>query len=250
MPELSRVEPPYLQIVRHIRDDITAGRLKDGDHVPSAREIVAEWGVALATATKALTTLRTEGLVKGIPGVGTVVQATNVHRSARDYSISALRTGRIYPPGHYAKIVSSELVPAPDEIADALGLDHGSTVIRRQRTIYDADGLALSASLSWFDGALSTTAPLLLKRDRILQGTTRYVIEQTGVSRSPRERMLMAAGAATSQEAEQLGIAESAPVLRSRNWAWDIDGAVIEYGESAAKQGLETSFDYTTDEEQ
>jgi hypothetical protein len=26
----------------------------------------------------------------------------------------------------------------------------GSTVIRRQRTIYDADGLALSASFSWF----------------------------------------------------------------------------------------------------
>ncbi|MGW1894408.1 TetR/AcrR family transcriptional regulator C-terminal domain-containing protein [Streptomyces sp. NPDC002004] len=43
--------------------------------MPSTRQIAREWGVALATATKALTVLRWEGLVETRPRVGTVVAA-------------------------------------------------------------------------------------------------------------------------------------------------------------------------------
>ena len=60
MPVVERPEPPYLQIVRHIREQITAGELAEGDHVPSARKLATDWGVALATAVKALSTLRAE----------------------------------------------------------------------------------------------------------------------------------------------------------------------------------------------
>ncbi len=66
-------EAPYRQIVGQIRARIASGRLRPGDRVPSARQITAEWGVALATATKVLAALRTEGLVTAVRGVGTVV---------------------------------------------------------------------------------------------------------------------------------------------------------------------------------
>uniref|UniRef100_A0AAU2UY00 TetR/AcrR family transcriptional regulator C-terminal domain-containing protein n=1 Tax=Streptomyces sp. NBC_00003 TaxID=2903608 RepID=A0AAU2UY00_9ACTN len=66
-------EPPYLRIVAEIRRRITSGELAPGDRVPSTRGIVKEWGVALATATKVLTTLRLEGFVETLPRVGTVV---------------------------------------------------------------------------------------------------------------------------------------------------------------------------------
>ncbi|GAA3072162.1 GntR family transcriptional regulator [Streptomyces roseofulvus] len=65
--------PPYLRIVAEIRRRIADGELAPGDRIPSTRRIAEEWGVALATATKALTTLRLEGLVEARPRVGTVV---------------------------------------------------------------------------------------------------------------------------------------------------------------------------------
>jgi DNA-binding transcriptional regulator YhcF (GntR family) len=68
-------DPPYLRIVTEIRRRIAAGELRAGDRVPSTRQIAREWGVAIATATKALTTLGQEGLVRAVPRVGTVVAA-------------------------------------------------------------------------------------------------------------------------------------------------------------------------------
>ncbi|WP_214410087.1 TetR/AcrR family transcriptional regulator C-terminal domain-containing protein [Sphaerisporangium fuscum] len=75
-------EPPYLRIVREIRRRIATGELRAGDRVPSTRQITQEWGVAMATATKALNTLRQEGLVHAVPGVGTVVHAPEPPRPA------------------------------------------------------------------------------------------------------------------------------------------------------------------------
>ncbi|MFD0591308.1 GntR family transcriptional regulator [Catellatospora coxensis] len=66
-------EAPFRQIVGQIRAQIDGGQLRPGDRIPSARQITAEWGVAIATATKVLATLRAEGLVEAVRGVGTVV---------------------------------------------------------------------------------------------------------------------------------------------------------------------------------
>ncbi|MFI6173171.1 TetR/AcrR family transcriptional regulator C-terminal domain-containing protein [Nocardia sp. NPDC051052] len=65
--------PPYMRIAGEIQDRITSGELRAGDRVPSARQITKEWGVAIATATKVLAALRQEGVVRAVPGVGTVV---------------------------------------------------------------------------------------------------------------------------------------------------------------------------------
>lgn len=67
------IPPPYLRIVSEIRRRITSGELAPGDRVPSTRLITREWGVAMATATKALAVLAQEGLVRAVPGVGTLV---------------------------------------------------------------------------------------------------------------------------------------------------------------------------------
>ncbi|GGT09493.1 TetR/AcrR family transcriptional regulator C-terminal domain-containing protein [Nonomuraea spiralis] len=75
--------PVYLRIVADLRDRIAAGELAPGDQVPSTRQIIREWGVAMATATKALGRLREEGLTRAVPGVGTVV-AGPARRAAQD----------------------------------------------------------------------------------------------------------------------------------------------------------------------
>lgn len=66
-------EAPYLVIAGEIRRRISVGELKAGERVPSTRALVRDFGVAMATATKALQVLQQERLVHASPGVGTVV---------------------------------------------------------------------------------------------------------------------------------------------------------------------------------
>ncbi|MEU1211364.1 TetR/AcrR family transcriptional regulator C-terminal domain-containing protein [Streptomyces sp. NPDC005791] len=74
-------EPPYLRIAGDIRRRIASGELGPGDPVPSTRRITQEWGVAMATATKALAALNQEGLVRPVPGIGTVVAESGRQRA-------------------------------------------------------------------------------------------------------------------------------------------------------------------------
>src|SRR5512133_3632112 len=69
----AQTEPPYVQIATEIRRRITAGELRPGDRVPSTRQIAQEWSVAIATATRALTSLSQQGVVRAEPRVGPVV---------------------------------------------------------------------------------------------------------------------------------------------------------------------------------
>lgn len=64
---------PSARIAAQLRARITAGELLPGDPVPSTRALVAEHGVASATAARALTLLRDEGRVRTVPRVGSVV---------------------------------------------------------------------------------------------------------------------------------------------------------------------------------
>ncbi|MEX2983793.1 GntR family transcriptional regulator [Streptomyces sp. C36] len=68
-------DPPYRRIAAELRERIASGEVGAGEKVPSTRGIAREWGVATATAAKVLEVLRQEGLVRAVPGVGTVVRA-------------------------------------------------------------------------------------------------------------------------------------------------------------------------------
>lgn len=73
-------EARYRRIAAWIGDRITGGELRPGDRVPSTREITRQWGVAMATATKAIALLREQGLVETLPGSGTVVRSASAPR--------------------------------------------------------------------------------------------------------------------------------------------------------------------------
>lgn len=118
-PTAAKTEPPYLRIVTEIRRRIRDGELAPGDRVPSTRQIAKDWGVALATATKALTTLRLEGLVEARPRAGTVVAAAAPptpprRRHAADRSSSA--------PSDDQELTLERIVRTAVDIADTEGL--------------------------------------------------------------------------------------------------------------------------------
>ena len=242
-PTVQRPEPPYMQIVERIRRQIRSGELSDGDVVPSTRQLARDWQVSPPTAAKALSTLRAEGLVRGVVGSGTVVCAgTTSHNASVDRLQAIKNTGRIYPPDERAVIKSAALAAAPAEIADALGLHAGVEVIRRHRVTLRKDE-PVSASVTWLDGKLAEMAPRLLTTERILHGTIGYIEEVTGrtVARAVDQD---SARAATEQDAEDLGVPLGSPVACGRNWWYDNGGAVLEYGERVSIPGRWSTHEY------
>lgn len=113
----STQEPPYRHIVAEIRDRIISGELAPGDRVPSTRQIMQKYGVAMATATKALTALRHEHLVRAQRGSGTVVAASR----PEDNRPRGLRSRR--PRDADQEITTQHVVSTAIDIADREGLD-------------------------------------------------------------------------------------------------------------------------------
>lgn len=241
-PTISWPDPPYLQVVKHIRAQIESGELRDGDAIPSARKLSSDWSISLATATKVLTTLRSEGYVRGVRGVGTLVDTSSFGHAPRDRMRSMRRGGRIYPPDQHAEIRSAEIVEATQQVADALAVNVGAPVIRRHRVTYQGED-PVSASVSWFDGELAKNAPRLLETTRLPQGTPAYIAEVTGRQMASGHDQ-KAADAATEGDAEDLKVPVGSPVLRGRNWVYDTAGGVIEYGESVSAAGRWVNYEY------
>ncbi|MFJ1855547.1 GntR family transcriptional regulator [Streptomyces sp. NPDC088166] len=235
VPELDRT-PPYLQVVHELRRRIVDGELKDGDRLPSVRQIAEDWGIAQATAMKALAALRADGLAQSVTGVGTVVRSRrNLHRSAADRLERAVTTGKIYPDNEYAKILAAELTVPPTWVADLFELGEGVAAIRRHRVTYNEDG-PVSASTSWFTPDLATTVPALLETERIPGGTPNAIEAATG-RRGVAAEEATAAMRATEQQSEELGVQVGDPVSVGRNIYFDSEGGIVEVGESVAPEG-------------
>ena len=67
---------PYLQVVRQVRQALRLGLLREGDQLPTVKEVVAQLAINPNTVLKAYRELEHEGLVAARPGVGTFVTAT------------------------------------------------------------------------------------------------------------------------------------------------------------------------------
>ncbi|WP_066367112.1 GntR family transcriptional regulator [Herbidospora mongoliensis] len=113
-----RPEPPYRQIVAEIRARILSGDLRPGERMPSIREIAQRWGVAVATATKVMATLRDEGLVETRVGAGTVVGAGRKRPGTPAPPPRPRRAG-----GSRQALNRKQVLRAAVAIADVEGLD-------------------------------------------------------------------------------------------------------------------------------
>ena len=66
-------EPRYLQVAALLRAMIESGEIGPREPLPSIKTITQRYEVAKGTAEKALNVLRTEGLVRTVPGRGVYV---------------------------------------------------------------------------------------------------------------------------------------------------------------------------------
>lgn len=67
---------PYLQLIQQVRRALRLGLLREGDRLPTVKEVVASVAINPNTVLKAYRELEHEGLVTPRPGLGTFVTRT------------------------------------------------------------------------------------------------------------------------------------------------------------------------------
>jgi len=67
---------PYLQVVHQVRQALRLGLLREGDQLPTVKDVVARLAINPNTVLKAYRELEHDGLVAARPGVGTFVTKT------------------------------------------------------------------------------------------------------------------------------------------------------------------------------
>jgi DNA-binding transcriptional regulator YhcF (GntR family)/gluconate kinase len=102
---LTRPDSLHQQVARNLRNDIEAGVLRDGDVLPSTRELAERWGVSVFTISEAMKLLTDEGLITSKSRSKRIVHAPNQARSNE----IRLRTPRVILIGGYAGSGKTEL---------------------------------------------------------------------------------------------------------------------------------------------
>ncbi len=67
---------PYLQLIHQVRHALRLGLLREGDRLPTVKDVVARLAINPNTVLKAYRELEYEGLVAARPGIGTFVTGT------------------------------------------------------------------------------------------------------------------------------------------------------------------------------
>lgn len=182
MPEIRSVDPPYMQVVRHLSEQIVKGELAPGDKIPSERELREEWGISKATANKVVAQLKAEGFVYARVGVGTVVATPSGMRGAGPRSMwQRIRNdGRIRLDNERSERTTGHAsgLHVPEIIRASLGGTVESEFVYRRRVIY-RDDVPYSIATSWFMPALLDQWPGLVDRlladEPIPEGTPRFI---------------------------------------------------------------------------
>ncbi|MFE9040029.1 GntR family transcriptional regulator [Streptomyces sp. NPDC007818] len=167
---------PYARIAAHYEELITSGKLQPGELLPSIKALSQEWSVSTATAEKALRKLRTDGLVRGIHGIGTeVIDRPAPMSSGAQRQDRGRRSGSSWGAGERSDSHEAAVVSAPVDVAQVLDIEPGADVIRRSRVYRDRHGI-VAHSTSWIPVQYGKLVPQLAESERLTGGTSLQLI--------------------------------------------------------------------------
>lgn len=205
-------EAPYLRVADSLRARIAAGDWSVGTRLPGRGELGQHYGVGQGVIQKAQELLIIEGLLEGRAGSGTYVRTPRrrhrLLRAQHDRPLAAdpfqAEMLRLEMAGTWESRTEAR-VPAPQEIADRLGIEAGAQTVR---TDYEhlADGKPVFLTRSWEPMALTGTTPVVLPEAGPLggAGVVRRMhsigVRVAYVRETPRP------GRATQAEANLLGL--------------------------------------------
>lgn len=238
-----QVIAPYQRVARMLRDQIVGGVYQPGDALPSVRQVMEQEGISKATAEKALRMLRNDGLVETRPGVGVVVRDNKRVNAPRDMFLRTTGLAEdIRLKNEQSEFLHVGYNDAPPKIADALGIAHGAKAVCRQRLIRRSGNTIMFAT-SWFPYEYGEQAPKILERERIPNGTPKYVAECLGKQLSKGTDEIQSVRV-DYDSASALGVAPGSPALMITSQVTATDGTLIEYGGYTMRELHTVSYDY------
>jgi GntR family transcriptional regulator, histidine utilization repressor len=211
--------PWYQQLKRHLMDQISAGRLKPGDRLPSEHELARRFSVSRMTATRAFNELEAEGQIVRVQGVGSFVSAPKVETAAfeiHDIAAEIRESGQAYACTTL-RIGSSRNA----RINALMGLSAAS-VYFRTCLLHHAGGMPVQIEDRFVNPAF---APNYLDED--FARTTPYQALMALASLQAAEHILEAA-MPTGEQAGwlKIGVDEPCVVLRRRTWSMGIVASI------------------------
>lgn len=145
----SAEQPVYRQLQDLIRSRVAAGTWKPGEMIPTEKNLAQQFGVARMTVRQATEGLMREGLLVRVRGRGTFVTHPRVERElARMHSFTEDMHGRGLST--FTRLLARRVVPAPDEVSEALRLGRREAVIYLQRLRF-ADDLPMALETSYLN---------------------------------------------------------------------------------------------------
>lgn len=244
-------DAPYLRIVADLRDDIAAGRLRDGDLLPSLAELAEQYRVSSPTVQKAMRALIAEGLAEGVQGVGTFVRVWRPivrvvpDRLARATGWGAGRAIQDHDTGGRSRLmwVAVDQVDAPEVVAELLDVPAGTRCVTRAR-LFAVDGRPVQLATSWIPADLAVSAGL----DGQDTGPGGMWARLADIGHAPAgpaaERWRVRP--ADQVERETLKLPPAARVLEGRRAVRDASGRVVDLAVMVLAEGayeLEFRFD-------
>jgi GntR family transcriptional regulator len=220
LPEGGKARAAYLSL----RDGISNGVYAPGTLMPGENRLARTLGVSRITVRRALDALAAEGWIEKRTGAGSVVQARpgGTPRISADF---ATLMPQLVEMEHRttARLLSFSYGPAPDAVAEALGLSRGSSVQSAVR-VRSVGAQAFSH--------LTTHVPETIARNYEEADLAAHplfrLLERSGVSVASAHQSVSATLAAP-EVAELLGVSVGAPLLAITRVVRDAEGKGVEH---------------------
>ena len=218
--------PRYYQLKEIMRAKVRDGEWQPGDLIPSERELSEQYKISRMTARQAITELVNEGLFYREQGKGTFVSRHKITQQLlRLTGFTEDIRARGQRPG--TKVLSAQMWPANEEIAERLHIKLGEMIFLVQRLrLADDEPLAIELSHISFPGCEK-----LLDEDLEHNSLYRLLETKYGMPLMEAEQELEA-GLVGGEEAQLLKIPVGSPALYTRRTTYTERDQPIEYAKA------------------
>ncbi|PJJ62229.1 GntR family transcriptional regulator [Compostimonas suwonensis] len=224
-------DPLYEQVAHRIERAIAEGHLPSGARLENEIAFGERVGLSRPTVRRAIQQLVDKGFVVRRRGIGTqVVQGTASRELQLTSLFEALAKGNKHPT---TVMLAREMVPASETVAEGLGVDAATPVLRLKR-VRLAEGVPVAVMENFLPGDLND----IDEHDLVEHGLYQVLRARGNAIRVARQGI--SARLASEEECRLLMVDAGSPVLTMQRTVFDDSGRAIDYGNHSYRPDMYT----------